>query len=274
MEVKNNLFKKFWAILKDFFNFKDWLKTLRSIPALALALITVATVLMNILANKSIIELPRFGNGDYWLVQDAGILLSWIGFLVGDLMVKNFGSKNAIRVNLTCLGLSLSISGLLALISVIPGTWAASYEYAGEINNALNATMGNVWYVIIGSAIASAVGLIVNALLQGLLLKKIQNKHGDRYWGFFVASAGSTMLGQFIDNIVFATIVSLNFFGWTWFSVLSCSLLGMFIELIVELIFSPITYKISKNWDKNHIGIKYMTPNDEVINESIDNRDN
>lgn len=272
MKTKNNLFNKIWTTLKDFFNFKDWLKTLRSVPALALALITVATVLMNILANKSIIELPRFGNGDYWLVQDAGILLSWIGFLVGDLMVKNFGPKNAIRVNLTCLGLSLGISGLLALISCIPGTWSASYEYVGEINSALNATMGNVWYVIIGSAIASAVGLIINALSQGLLLKKIQNKHGDKYWGFFVASAGSTMLGQFVDNIVFAAIVSLNFFGWTWFSVLSCSVLGMLIELVVELIFSPITYRISKNWDKNHIGVKYMYANQEVNNESIDNR--
>lgn len=252
------LFNSTATTLKDFFNPKDWLKTLRNIPSLILALGLIATVLMNILANKSIIELPRLGNGDYWLIQDAGILLSWIGFLVGDLMVKNFGAKNAIRVNLTCLGISLGISGLLILVSIIPGTWSASYDYAGEINQALNATMGNVWYVIIGSAIASAIGLIINALSQGLLLNKIEAKHGDKYWGFFIASAGSTMIGQFIDNIVFALLVSIRFFGWTWFSVISCSLLGMFVELIVELVFSPITYKISKNWEKNHIGVKYM----------------
>lgn len=252
------LFSSTATALKDFFNPKDWLKTLRNIPSLVLALGLVATVLMNILANKSIIELPRLGNGDYWLIQDAGILLSWIGFLVGDLMVKNFGAKNAIRVNLTCLGISLGISGLLILVSIVPGTWSASYDHVGEINEALNETMGNVWSVIIGSAIASAVGLIINALSQGLLLNKIEAKHGDKYWGFFIASAGSTMIGQFIDNIVFALLVSIRFFGWTWFSVISCSLLGMFIELLVELVFSPITYKISKNWEKNHIGVKYM----------------
>lgn len=226
---------------------------------MALALITVATVLMNILANKSIIEIPRFGNGDYWLVQDAGIIMSWVGFLVGDLLVKNFGSKNAIRVNLTCLGISLFISGLLAAAGAIPGTWAASYEYAGQINQALNATMGNVWYVILGSALASAVGLIVNGITQGVLLKKIENKHGDKYWGFLVASAGSTMIGQFIDNFVFASIVSVPFFGWSWFSVFACSFFGMIVELIFELIFSPLTYKISKNWKKNHIGGYWMT---------------
>lgn len=263
MTKTKTLFKKIGETLKDFFNPKEWLKTLRNVPALALTLITLATVLMNILANKSIIELPRLGDGDYWLVQDAGLIFSWIGFLVGDLMVKNYGSKNAIRVNLTCLGISLFISGLLAIVGVIPGTWSASYDYAGQVNEALNATMGNVWYVILGSALASAVGLIINGLTQGLLLKKIEAKHGDKYWGFFAASAGSTMIGQFIDNFVFAAIVSVPFFGWTWFSVFSCSLFGMLIELVVELIFSPITYKISKNWKKNKIGVEFMNKGDE-----------
>lgn len=267
-------FNKIWLGLKDFFNPKDWLKTLRSVPALALALITVATVLMNILANKSIIEIPRLGNGDYWLVQDAGIIMSWVGFLVGDLLVKNFGPKNAIRVNLTCLGISLFISGLLVIVGFIPGTWSASYEFSGQINEALNATMGNVWYVILGSALASAVGLIVNGITQGLLLKKIEKKHGERYWGFLVASAGSTMIGQFVDNFVFASVVSVPFFGWSWFSVFACSFFGMIIELIFELVFSPLTYKISKNWKKNHIGRYWMTEQGkleearEIINEN------
>lgn len=86
MKKSNNFFTKTINCLKDFFNFKEWVILLRSIPAVALALITVSTVLMNILANKSIIELP-------WLIQDAGVILSWVGFLVGDLLVKNFGSK-------------------------------------------------------------------------------------------------------------------------------------------------------------------------------------
>lgn len=259
MIKSKTFFSRIWNKLKDFFNPKDWIRTLRSVPAMALALITVATVLMNILANKSIIEIPRLGDGDYWLVQDAGIILSWVGFLVGDLLVKNFGSKNAIRVNLTCLGISLFVSGLLAVAGAIPGTWSANYDFAGQINEALNSTMGNVWYVILGSAIASAVGLIINGVTQGLLLKKMEAKHGDKYWGFLVASAGSTMIGQFIDNFVFASIVSVPFFGWSWFSVFACSFFGMIIELVFELVFSPLTYKISRNWKKNHIGEYWMT---------------
>ena len=286
MEKIKQFFKKTKSILKDFFNPKEWLKTLRSVPALALALITIATVLMNILANKSIINLP-------WLIQDAGILMSWVGFLVGDLLVKNFGSKNAIRVNLTCLGISLFISGILAIVGVIPGNWSPEFNYAdpaiaAEVGASINSVMGNVWYVILGSALASAVGLIINGLTQGLMLNKIQAKHGDKYWGFLTASAISTIIGQIIDNIVFAALISVHFFGWTWSQVLVCSLTGAIFELIIELVFSPITYRISQNWKKNHIGEYWMTEQgklevakktieqynqkDTSLNESIDHR--
>lgn len=257
-KTAKQFFKHLGHEIVDFFNPKEWLKTLRSVPSLALALITVATVLMNILANKSIINLP-------WLIQDAGILMSWVGFLVGDLLVKAFGSKNAIRVNLTCLGISLFISGLLAIVAVVPGEWSPVFDptinpgdLGLNINAAVNSVMGNVWYVILGSAVASAVGLVVNGLTQGLLIKKIETKHGDKYWGFFVASAASTMIGQIIDNMVFALLVSVKFFGWTWTQVMVCSLTGAIFELIIELVFSPLTYRISRNWKKNGIGTEWM----------------
>ena len=264
-KTAKQFFKHLGHEIVDFFNPKEWLKTLRSVPSLALALITVATVLMNILANKSIINLP-------WLIQDAGILMSWVGFLVGDLLVKAFGSKNAIRVNLTCLGISLFISGLLAIVAVVPGEWSPVFDptinpgdLGSNINAAVNSVMGNVWYVILGSAVASAVGLVVNGLTQGLLIKKIETKHGDKYWGFFVASAASTMIGQIIDNMVFALLVSVKFFGWTWTQVMVCSLTGAIFELIIELVFSPLTYRISRNWKKNSIGTEWMKADKDKI---------
>lgn len=264
-KTAKQFFKNLGHEIVDFFNPKEWIKTLRSIPSLALALITVATVLMNILANKSIINLP-------WLIQDAGILMSWVGFLVGDLLVKAFGSKNAIRVNLTCLAISLFISGLLAIVPVVPGDWSPVFDpsinsgdIGSNINAAVNSVMGNVWYVILGSAVASAVGLIVNGLTQGLLIKKIETKHGDKYWGFFVASASSTMIGQILDNMVFAALVSVKFFGWTWNQVLVCSICGAIVELIVEMVFSPLTYKISKNWKKNGIGTEWIKVDKDKI---------
>ena len=37
-----------------------------------------------------------------------------------------------------------------------------------------------------------------------------------------------------------------------------CSLLGALVELVVEMIFTPLTYKISQNWAKNKIGQDWM----------------
>ena len=46
------------------------------------------------------------------------------------------------------------------------------------------------------------------------------------------------------EAFVFAITVGHFFFGWTSLQCLTCSLLGMAAELIVQLIFSPIGYRI------------------------------
>ena len=97
---------------------------------MVLALISVAMILMNILANKAIIELPIPGTNHFWLIQDAGILLSWVGFLSGDLLTKQFGAKHALRVNLTALFLSLFISLLLSLVAITPAADVVSPLWA------------------------------------------------------------------------------------------------------------------------------------------------
>lgn len=275
-EKKISFWKKSGLFLKDFFNPKEWVKTLRAVPGMALALIVVANILMNFLANKSIIELPIEGTNSYWLIQDAGICLSWVGFLVGDLLVKNFGAKHAVRVNLTALFISLFVSLLLAVVGVIPGTWAPEFNYtdpaiAEAVGQSIDSVMGNVWYVILGSALASACGLIVNNVTQDLILKNISKKHGEKYWGYLVAGGLSTIFGQILDNFVFAAVVSVKFFGWTWLTAFMCSLDGAILELLIEMIFNPFAYRISKNWDKNHIGVKWMktTPASEEVVEEV-----
>ena len=259
---KPSFFKKLGLEWKDFFNPREWVKTLRTVPGMVLALITVAMILMNVLANKAIIELPIPNTNTFWLIQDAGVVLSWVGFLAGDLLVKNFGAKHAIRVNLTALFISLFVSALLALVGVIPGTWSPEFNYesaeiAQAVGQSIDEVMGNVWYVILGSAAASACGLVVNNLTQDLILRKIERKHGNHYWGYLVAAASSSFFGQILDNFVFAALVSVHFFGWSWTTALMCSLDGAILEIVIEMIFTPLTYAISKNWDKNHIGVKW-----------------
>ena len=55
---------------------------LRSVPSLTVTVFIVATISMNLLANKSI-NLPFS-----WLALDCGIIVSWIIFLCMDMVTR------------------------------------------------------------------------------------------------------------------------------------------------------------------------------------------
>ncbi len=98
-------------------------------------------------------------------------------------------------------------------------------------NKELNATIGGTWYVVLGSSLAMLVSAVVNSTLNqslGRMLKK------NNFASFAFRSYVSTGVGQFIDNLVFAIVVSHTFFGWTWVQVLMCSLTGAVAELLCE----------------------------------------
>ena len=84
------------------------------------------------------------------------------------------------------------------------------------------------------------VSAVVNSTLNqslGRMLKK------NNFASFAFRSYVSTGVGQFIDNLVFAIVVSHTFFGWTWVQVLMCSLTGAVAELLCEVFLSPVGYR-------------------------------
>lgn len=228
---------------------------LRAIPGLVTAIFILSVVLMNLLANKSIFNLP-------WLASTAGIFVSWISFLCMDATCKRFGAKAATILNTTAMVVSLLASLLMFAILKIPGTWAAVYgastpEVGTEINASLDATFSSTWYVVLGSAGAMFLGGLVNAIINKFIGKKFDKN--DTYGGFAIRSFLSTAAGQFVDNFVFAQFVSFFFFGWTMKQVLVCSFMMMLLELAIEAVFSPLGYKIAKNWKRDNVGCDYIT---------------
>ena len=77
----------------------------------------------------------------------------------------------------------------------------------------------------------------------------------------------STALGQFIDNFIFTALAFLVFFklsvgssfGWTWLTVLGTAAFGALLELLMEVVFSPIGYKICKKWQSEQVGADYLS---------------
>ena len=223
----------------------------RSIPGVVLALFVLSIVSMNLLANKSV-NLPFT-----WLALDCGIIFSWLTFLVMDMITKHFGPRASTIVSVMALVVNLFIVLMLFIGSKIPGMWGESYVDGSEtiLNNALDNTFGGTWYVLLGSSIAFVVSAFVNAWLNWALGKVA--KKGN-FGTFAIRSYISTLLAQFVDNLVFALIVSHNFFGWTLAQCLVCAATGAVVELLCEVIFSPIGYRVAKNWEKNNVGAAYF----------------
>lgn len=233
---------------QEFLEFKTFI---RSVPSIVVALFVISVVIMNLLANKSI-NLPVS-----WLALDAGILLSWLTFLTMDIVTKHYGPKASTELAIFGISINLLVALILFIASVIPGMWGESFVEGSEtiINTALNNTIGGTWYVLLGSTTAFIVSAIVNNTLN-FLLGKLTKK--DNFLSFIFRTYISTMIGQFVDNLVFAFMVSFVFFAWTPLQCVTCALTGAIVELLFEVIFSPLGYKIVKLWQKDEIGKDYF----------------
>lgn len=228
----------------------DYKLLLRSVPSIVIALYVLSVVCMNLLANKEIQT-----NTEY-LALDCGIIVSWLAFLTMDMLTKRFGPKASIKVSLFALAINLLMSVIFYAISKIPGNWGEFYTFENDnINLALNSTIGGNWFVVMGSSIAFIASAIVNSLINygiGKLVKR------DNWFVFFLRSHVSTIISQFIDNLLFATIVSMHLFGWNITQCLMCSLTGAAVELLCEVVFTWFGYKVVRKWEKDGVGNDYL----------------
>ena len=73
---------------------------LRSIPATVVTLFVVSVICMNLLANKTLLQLD-------WIALDGGILISWLSFMCMDIITKHFGPKASNRISLLAVLINL-----------------------------------------------------------------------------------------------------------------------------------------------------------------------
>lgn len=224
-----------------------------SIPAYVSICFILSVVAMNLLANKSI-EI----NSKY-LALDCGIIVSWVAFLLMDVVTKHFGPKAATLLSVGAILINLVFCLLMFLGSIIPGVWGESYVEGSEkvINHALNRTFGGTWYVLLGSTVAFILSSVINNFTN-YGIGKVFRKNPDSVLAYISRSYISTAIGQFADNMIFAFLVSRLFFGWTSLQCFTCAVTGMLAELFCEVIFSGFGYRICKKWKENKVGEEYL----------------
>ena len=220
--------------------FQEFRTLMRTVPPLLVTCMVLSVVGMNLLANKSI------DTGVTWLALDGGILFSRLTFLSMDVVTHCYGPRAASVLSFTALGLNLFMALMFFLASRIPGVWGESFVEGSEkiINGALDNTFAGTWFIILGSSIAFLASALLNNYLNYGIGRLAKRKAG--FGVFALRSYVSTFLAQFADNLIFALLVSRVFFGWTSLQCFTCALTGAVLELLFEVFFSPMGYRISR----------------------------
>lgn len=222
---------------------------LRTIPANVVTLFAVSVVCMNLLANKTLLQLD-------WIALDGGILISWLSFMCMDIITKHFGPKASSIISLHAVSINLLTCLIFFVASIIPST-ADDYT-------AFDGIFGGTWFVLLGSTVAFLSSAVINNILNHTIGKCFRN-NPDGKLAYAMRTYISTFIGQFLDNFIFSVIVFVFFapifwdgFCWTVLQCATCSLTGAMAELLMEIIFSPFGYRITRKWKAENIGKDYF----------------
>ena len=237
--------------------FQTWLKRekeetvilLRCIPSTVVSLFVVSVVCMNLLANKTLLQLE-------WIALDGGILISWLSFMCMDIITKHFGPKASNKISLLASAINVLTCLIFFVASAIPST---VNDYS-----AFDGIFGGTWFILLGSTIAFLSSAVLNNMLNWTIGKAFKNNPDSRL-AYNTQTYVSTVVGQFFDNFLFSLIVFVGFapifwdgFHWTVLQCATCALTGAVAELIMEVLFSPIGYRIVTNWKANAVGKEYL----------------
>ena len=176
--------------------------------------------------------------------SDGGQTISWIVFLISNVIVEVWGERESVKVvsfaAFTTFFL-LIIGRLLVMVPVLP-------EYF-EQNNAFSLIFSNGPRTIISSIIAFWIGGFINVKIIAVM-KKATKKDGR--FAFFIRASFSTLIGQLIDNALFMILafapIGISLYEMMWKDILSSVIIGTVIELLIESCMVPfVTIPLSRD---------------------------
>lgn len=178
-------------------------------------------IIQNILATKNI-DITIF-------TVTTGILVSPLVFIIQDIQTEIFGYKKAKKM--------IILGYLMNFIAIMLYTLSISIPSSSTYTNQESFT------TILGTtpriAIASFIAYMIGALINSKVMEKLKNKHEKN---LFFRAISSTVVGQFIDNMLFAVIAFIGILPTQ--AIISMIVGGTLFEIIYEIIFYPITKKL------------------------------
>lgn len=181
-----------------------------------------------LISNIGAVKLIQFGS----FITDGGLFLFPLVYIVGDILSEVYGFKAARRAVYLAFAVAIVASITFWLVQISPpaADWPnqASFE----------AVLGFVPRIVLASVIAFFVGQLLNAYV----LVKIKELTKEK--SLWARLMGSTLVGQFVDTLIFCTIA---FYGViTGAEFLNYVVFGFLYKTLVEFLLVPVTYKVIK----------------------------
>jgi len=145
-----------------------------------------------------------------------------------------YGFARARRAIWAGFGAMIFATLMSAFILKMPASQAS--EFNRQLQPALELVFGNVWRIVVASMIAYWIGDFLNSFVMAKM--KVWTE-GRALWS---RAWGSTVIGQFVDSLLFYPIA---FYGvMDNHTLLSLMTFNFFFKVTVEVLFTPITYLV------------------------------
>lgn len=213
------------SILKINLSRAEWLLFLTGVYS-------VISVMMNFLCMKPL----SFGSTFIWM--DGGLIVSWIVFLVSNVITEVYGKRTAIIVAGFATAVALFISIIAATEVYIPTL--PEYE---EQSTHFAYIFSNGPRTILSSALAFFMGNLVNVEIIDKMKKATLSVRQDNSRYFICRAVVSTIIGQMVDNGLFQILafapISLSVYEMRWIDIFTAIGSSTILETVVESFFVP-----------------------------------
>lgn len=202
---------------------------------------TVILILSNFGSSAKIIDWG-FSIGKIPLAFDAGTVFFPFAYIFGDVLTEVYGYAKSRRVIWIGFAALVFTFLMFLLIRILPGE-AGWLESVGQ--DAFDNILGGISSggIILASVSGYLLGSFSNSMIMAVMKNSTKGKH------LWLRTITSTIVGEFLDTIIFVLIASATgVFAWDLFW--SLVLTNYIFKIVVEALFTPVTYWLTKKLKK------------------------
>lgn len=172
------------------------------------------------------------------IITDGGALLFPLTYVLGDVLAEVFGLARARRAIAT----GFVLSAVMSVTFLAVGAAPPASDWPNQ----------DAWVSVLGFVprivVASLVGYLVGQLLNVFVLVQLKQRAGEG--ALWVRLVGSTVVGQFVDTLLFCTIAfgPLGAFlgggSIPTGELINYIVVGFVYKVLVEIVMLPVTYRV------------------------------